>query len=75
MKPRWMNRDIRATGTTKDEVHDRTDWTQENCVRRGDPTMWARLDEEEEEEVLTYNDYAYTKISSDTIVLPVDESC
>ena len=28
-KPRWMdcvNRDMRAIGTTKDEVHDRTGW-------------------------------------------------
>ena len=34
-KKRWMdcvNRDMRAIGTTKDEVHDRTDWRRIMCL-------------------------------------------
>ena len=48
-KQRWMdcvNRDMRAIGTTKDEVHDRTGWRRIVC--RSDPTTkWERLEEEE----------------------------
>ena len=37
---------MRATGTTKDEVHDRTGWRR-ICVCRSYPTSnWERLEEE-----------------------------
>ena len=52
-KQRWtdcVNRDMRAIGTTKDEVHDRTGWRRiVNCVCRSNSRiMWERLEEEEE---------------------------
>ena len=44
----WMdcvNREMRAIGITKYEVHDITGW---NCVCRSDPiTKWDQIEEEE----------------------------
>ena len=48
-KQRWtdcVNRDMRAIGTTKYEVHDKTGWR-----RISDPTIkWERLEDEDDEE-------------------------
>ena len=47
----WMdcvNRDMRAIGTTKDEVHDITCWRRSNVsVAATHTTKWERLEEEE----------------------------
>ena len=43
-----VNRDMRANGTTKYEVNERTGCIEENCVCRSDPTTKReRLEEEE----------------------------
>ena len=50
---RWMdcvNQDMRAIGTTKDEVHNITGWMILFSVCHSDPTIkWERLEEEKEE--------------------------
>ena len=50
-KQRWMdcvNRDMRAIGTTKDEVHDRTGWRRIVSAAATPTTKWEQLEEEED---------------------------
>ena len=43
---------MRAIGTTKDEVNDRTGCMEENCICRSDPTTKCERLEEEEQLVI-----------------------
>ena len=50
-KESWIdcvNRDMRAIGTTSDEVHDRTGWRRIVSAAATPTTKWERLGEEEE---------------------------